>query len=63
MGAGVTSQAPHGGIFVFFAIGNVAMFVVAIIVGMIISALTVVALKRFATRKTEDTAVAETVAA
>ncbi|MBE0008350.1 MULTISPECIES: fructose-specific PTS transporter subunit EIIC [unclassified Arthrobacter] len=63
MGTGVTSQAPHGGIFVFFAIGNVAMFVVAIIVGMIISALTVVALKRFATRKTEDTTVAETVAA
>ena len=63
MGAGVTSQAPHGGIFVFFAIGNVAMFVVAIIVGTIISALTVVALKRFATRKTEDTPVNETVAA
>ncbi|MBG6179037.1 PTS fructose transporter subunit IIABC [Arthrobacter sp. CAN_A1] len=63
MGAGVTSQAPHGGIFVFFAIGNVAMFVVAIIVGTIISALTVVALKRFATRKTEDTPVTETVAA
>ncbi|WP_026551819.1 fructose-specific PTS transporter subunit EIIC [Arthrobacter sp. H20] len=63
MGAGVTSQAPHGGIFVFFAIGNVAMFVVAIIAGTIISALAVVALKRFATRKTEDTPVTETVAA
>lgn len=63
MGSGVTSQAPHGGIFVFFAIGNVAMFIVAVLVGTIISALTVVALKRFATRKTEDAAVAETVAA
>ncbi|MHA7140011.1 MULTISPECIES: fructose-specific PTS transporter subunit EIIC [unclassified Arthrobacter] len=63
MGSGVTSQAPHGGIFVFFAIGNVAMFVLAIIAGTIISALTVVALKRFATRKTEDTPVIETVAA
>ncbi len=63
MGSGVTSQAPHGGIFVFFAIGNVAMFVVAVIAGTIISALTVVALKRFATRKTEDAPVAETVAA
>ena len=63
MGAGVTSQAPHGGIFVFFAIGNVAMFVVAIIVGTIISALSVVALKRFATRKTEDTPVTESVTA
>ncbi|GAA1110327.1 fructose-specific PTS transporter subunit EIIC [Arthrobacter flavus] len=63
MGSGVTSQAPHGGIFVFFAIGNVAMFIVAVLVGTIISALTVVALKRFATRKTEDTPVIETVAA
>ncbi|ASN37672.1 MAG: fructose-specific PTS transporter subunit EIIC [Paeniglutamicibacter terrestris] len=51
MSLGVTSQAPHGGIFVFFAIGNLAMFVVSIIVGTIISALAVIALKRYA-RKT-----------
>ncbi len=62
MGTGVTSQAPHGGIFVFFAIGNVAMFVVAILVGMVVSALAVTALKRYATRRT-DTAVVEPVAA
>ncbi len=61
MGTGVTSQAPHGGIFVFFAIGNVAMFIVAILVGMVVSALTVIVLKRYATRK--NTAVAEPVAA
>jgi PTS system fructose-specific IIC component len=62
MGTGVTSQAPHGGIFVFFAIGNVVMFILAILVGMVISALAVIALKRYATRK-KDAAVAEPVAA
>ncbi|WP_104116670.1 fructose-specific PTS transporter subunit EIIC [Arthrobacter sp. B1805] len=62
MGTGVTSQAPHGGIFVFFAIGNVLMFVLAIIVGTVVSALAVIALKRYATRK-KDTPVVEPVAA
>ncbi|MGF9663727.1 fructose-specific PTS transporter subunit EIIC [Arthrobacter crystallopoietes] len=51
MATGVTSQAPHGGLFVFFAIGNLLMFIVAIVVGTIISALAVVALKRYAVRK------------
>ncbi|MFU8946672.1 fructose-specific PTS transporter subunit EIIC [Mycetocola zhadangensis] len=51
MGSGVTSQAPHGGLFVFFAIGNLLMFVVAILVGVIISAALVVLLKRFARRR------------
>ncbi|GER24410.1 PTS lactose transporter subunit IIC [Zafaria cholistanensis] len=51
MATGVTSQAPHGGIFVFFAIGNLVMFVVSILVGTVVSALAVLALKRFATRK------------
>ncbi len=62
MGTGVTSQAPHGGLFVFFAIGNFAMFLVAIVVGTVISALAVIALKRYATSK-KKTAVAEPVAA
>ncbi|MHA7282641.1 PTS fructose transporter subunit IIABC [Arthrobacter sp. TMS2-4] len=62
MGTGVTSQAPHGGFFVFFAIGNFAMFLLAIVVGMVISALAVIALKRYATRKTQTPA-AEPVAA
>ena len=60
MATGVTSQAPHGGIFVFFAMGNVVMFVVAVVVGAIVSALAVLALKRYATKKTAS---AETVAA
>jgi PTS system fructose-specific IIC component len=48
MATGVTSQAPHGGIFVFFAIGNLVMFVVAILAGTVVSALAVIALKRWA---------------
>jgi PTS system fructose-specific IIC component len=51
MATGVTSQAPHGGIFVFFAIGNLTMFVVAILAGAVVSALVVVALKRWAVKK------------
>lgn len=62
MGTGVTSQAPHGGIFVFFAIGNVLMFVLAILVGMVVSAVAVIALKRFSSRK-RVAPVAEPVAA
>ena len=51
MATGVTSQAPHGGIFVFFAIGNLPMFVLSIVVGTVISALAVVALKRYARKR------------
>ena len=51
MGMGVTSQAPHGGIFVFFAIGNLLWFVLAIIAGMVVAALVVIALKRWAHRR------------
>lgn len=55
MAFGVTSQAPHGGIFVFFAIGNLLMFVLSIIAGTIVSALAVVALKRWAAPKAAAT--------
>lgn len=47
----VTSKAPHGGVFVFFAIDNFWLWLVAIAAGTIVSAFTVVALKRFARRK------------
>ncbi len=47
MAAGVTSRAPHGGIFVFFAIGAVAMFIVAIVAGTVVSALVLVGLKKW----------------
>ena len=55
MAFNVTSQAPHGGIFVFFAIGNLLMFVISIIAGTVVSAVAVVALKRWAAKKTVDT--------
>jgi PTS system fructose-specific IIC component len=61
MAAGVTSQAPHGGIFVFFAIGNLPMFIIAILAGTVVTALILVALKRWAVKK--PALVAEPVAA
>ncbi|MHC9292584.1 PTS fructose transporter subunit IIABC [Mycobacterium sp. LTG2003] len=44
----VTLKAPHGGIFVFFAIGNLLWFLVALAVGTVVSALAVVTAKQFA---------------
>ncbi|MGX9669879.1 PTS fructose transporter subunit IIABC [Mycobacterium sp. HM-7] len=41
----VTSKAPHGGIFVFFAIDHLVWFVVAVLVGAVCSALAVIAAK------------------
>ncbi len=58
MGFHVTSQAPHGGFFVFFAIGNLAMFALAIAVGTVVAAFAVVALKRWAVRQPADTVAA-----
>jgi PTS system fructose-specific IIC component len=55
MAFGVTSQAPHGGFFVFFAIGNLLMFVISILAGTVVTALIVLALKRWAVRKPVDT--------
>ncbi|MGU3652906.1 PTS fructose transporter subunit IIABC [Mycolicibacterium sp. A43C] len=43
----VTLRAPHGGIFVFFAIGNLIWFVVSLAVGTIAAAAAVVAAKQF----------------
>ncbi len=45
----VTLKAPHGGIFVFFAIGNLLWFLVALAAGTIAGATAVVAAKQFAT--------------
>jgi PTS system fructose-specific IIC component len=47
MAFGVTLRAPHGGIFVFFAIGNLAMFLAALVAGTVVSAVAVVAAKQF----------------
>ncbi|MCJ1706722.1 fructose-specific PTS transporter subunit EIIC [Microbacterium sp. VKM Ac-2923] len=56
---GVQSYAPHGGIFVLFAINPVWGFPLAIIVGTVVTALIVVALKGIG-RPAKDVAVAET---
>ncbi|WES65178.1 fructose-specific PTS transporter subunit EIIC [Microbacter sp. GSS18] len=51
MAFGVGSLAPHGGIFVFFAIEPIWGFLVALAAGTVVTALVVVALKRFVGRK------------
>ncbi|MCY7288363.1 MAG: fructose-specific PTS transporter subunit EIIC, partial [Cryobacterium sp.] len=51
MAWGVTSKAPHGGMFVFFAIDSFALFALAIAIGTVVTALLVIVLKRYA-RKT-----------
>lgn len=48
---GVQSLAPHGGIFVFFAINPIWGFLIALAAGTVVSALAVVALKRWVGRK------------
>ena len=55
MAAGVGSKAPHGGIFVFFAIDNFLMFVVAIAAGTVVTAFAIIGLKRWAVKKPVDT--------
>jgi PTS system fructose-specific IIC component len=39
--SGVELRAPHGGIFVFFAMTNVLMFLVALVIGTIVGAIAV----------------------
>ena len=41
----VTLRAPHGGIFVLFAVGNIAGFLIALAAGVLVSTACVVALK------------------
>lgn len=47
MAFGVTSKAPHGGAFVFFAIDNFLLFLLTIVIGAVIGAIAVLALKQF----------------
>ena len=47
MALGVGSRAPHGGVFVLFAIDPWWGFLVAVLAGTIVSAVTVLALKQF----------------
>jgi PTS system fructose-specific IIC component len=59
----VTLKAPHGGIFVFFAIGNLLWFVVSLAVGTVAGAVAVIAAKQFAKPKTDAETSPELVAA
>ena len=50
---GVTLRAPHGGIFVLFAVGNILGFLIALAAGVLVAAAAVVALKTAAHQDTE----------
>ncbi|MEV7798751.1 fructose-specific PTS transporter subunit EIIC [Microbacterium foliorum] len=54
MALSVQSLAPHGGIFVFFAIDPIWGFLLALVAGTLVSAFAVVGLKRFARSKTSS---------
>lgn len=57
MATGVTLSAPHGGIFVFFAVGQIAWYLVAIAAGTVTAAACVTAAKSFGRAPTStDTA-------
>ena len=49
----VTLKAPHGGIFVFFAVGNVVWFLVSLAIGVAVTAASVIALKQLTESKEE----------
>jgi PTS system fructose-specific IIC component len=50
MALGVSQTVPHGGIFVFFAISGIGMFLLALAAGTVVSAVAVVAAKSFVGR-------------
>jgi len=62
MAAGVTSQAPHGGFFVSFAVTGLGMWAVAILAGTVVTALVLVALKVLVKPRRSSRAVAATAA-
>ncbi|MCV9993537.1 fructose-specific PTS transporter subunit EIIC [Paeniglutamicibacter sp. ZC-3] len=60
MGFQVLSQAPHGGIFVFFAMNNTwPMFLVSTLVGTVVSAIVVIVLKKFVRKAVPQTVAVE----
>ena len=54
MAMDVTLRAPHGGIFVLFAVGNVIGFLIALVAGVIVAAVAVIALKSIGENDTES---------
>ena len=63
MAMNVGSRAPHGGIFVFFAIDPAWAYFLAITIGVVVSAAAVIALKQFWPNKTVEEAAAKAEAA
>lgn len=57
---GATLRAPHGGIFVIGLIGHWPLYLLAIAVGTVVSAILVVVFKSIGARKTEEAATADT---
>jgi PTS system fructose-specific IIC component len=52
--AGVQAQAPHGGIFVFFAIKGVLVWLLAIAIGAVVGAVAVIVAKSIGRTKAEE---------
>lgn len=57
MAFGATSRAPHGGIWVSPLIGNALLFILAVVIGALVTAALVIVLKSTAKVKTADLAV------
>jgi fructose PTS system EIIBC or EIIC component len=53
MSLDVTLRAPHGGIFVLFAVGNVIGFLIALVAGVLVAAALVIVLKQLTESKEE----------
>jgi PTS system fructose-specific IIC component len=52
----VTLRAPHGGIFVLFAVGNIFGFLISLIAGMVVAATSVIVLKSSSSTNVEELA-------
>jgi PTS system fructose-specific IIC component len=52
--SGITLRAPHGGIFVFFAISNFFLFLLAVIIGAVVGGIAVTVLKSFGHSDAEE---------
>jgi fructose PTS system EIIBC or EIIC component len=51
---GIEARAPHGGVFVFFAISNFLVWLLAIVIGMVVGGLAVTVAKSLGRPKAED---------
>jgi fructose PTS system EIIBC or EIIC component len=53
-GSGVELRAPHGGFFVFFAMSNALLFLIAVLIGAVVGAIAVTIAKSIGRPKAED---------